>query len=83
MLLQIGANEGQTIDLRIPQLSLLNLGVNRTDVSTYDGANRAVNEVASAIATVSEMRSRLGAYQNRLQHTQSNISTSQENVTAA
>lgn len=83
MTLQIGANEGQTIDLRIPQLSLLNLGVNRTDVSTYDGANRAVDEVANAIATVSEMRSRLGAYQNRLQHTQSNLSTSQENVTAA
>ena len=83
MTLQIGANEGQTIDIRIPQLSLLNLGVNRTDVSTYDGANRAVNEVANAIATVSEMRSRLGAYQNRLQHTQSNLSTSQENVTAA
>ena len=83
MTLQIGANEGQTIDLRIPQLSLLNLGVNKTDVSTYDGANRAVDEVANAIATVSEMRSRLGAYQNRLQHTQNNLSTSQENVTAA
>lgn len=83
MTLQIGANEGQTIDLRIPQLSLLNLGVDRTDVSTYDGANRAVNEVADAIAVVSEMRSRLGAYQNRLQHTQNNLSTSQENVTAA
>ncbi len=83
MTLQIGANEGQTIDLRIPQLSLLNLGINKTDVSTYDGANRAVEEVANAIATVSEMRSRLGAYQNRLQHTQNNLSTSQENVTAA
>ena len=83
MTLQIGANEGQTIDLRIPQLSLLNLGVNKTDVSTYDGANRAIDEVANAIATVSEMRSRLGAYQNRLQHTQTNLSTSQENVTAA
>lgn len=83
MTLQIGANEGQTIDLRIPQLSLLNLGINKTDVSTYDGANRAVDEVANAIATVSEMRSRLGAYQNRLQHTQNNLSTSQENVTAA
>ena len=83
MTLQIGANEGQTIDIRIPQLSLLNLGINKTDVSTYDGANRAVDEVANAIATVSEMRSRLGAYQNRLQHTQNNLSTSQENVTAA
>ena len=83
MTLQIGANEGQTIDLRIPQLSLLNLGVNKTNVSTYDGANRAIDEVANAIATVSEMRSRLGAYQNRLVHTENNLATSQENVTAA
>jgi len=83
MTLQIGANEGQTIDLRIPQLSLLNLGINKTDVSTYEGAFNAISEAANAISYVSEMRSRLGAYQNRLQHTQNNLATSQENVTAA
>ena len=83
MTLQIGANEGQTIDLRIPQLSLLNLGINKTDVSTYEGAFSAIDEAANAISYVSEMRSRLGAYQNRLQHTQNNLATSQENVTAA
>jgi len=83
MTLQIGANEGQTIDLRIPELSLLNLGINKTDVSTYDGAFSAIAEAANAISYVSEMRSRLGAYQNRLQHTQNNLATSQENVTAA
>ena len=83
MTLQIGANEGQTIDLRIPELSLLNIGVKRTDVSTSEGAKRALDEVKSAISYVSQMRSRLGAYQNRLQHTQTNLATSQENVTAA
>ena len=83
MTLQIGANEGQTIDLRIPELSLLNIGASRTDVSTLDGANRAIDEVKNAINYVSQMRSRLGAYQNRLQHTQNNLATSQENVTAA
>ena len=83
MTLQIGANEGQIIDLRIPQLSLLNLGINKTDVSTYEGAFSAIDEAANAISYVSEMRSRLGAYQNRLQHTQNNLATSQENVTAA
>lgn len=83
MTLQIGANEGQTIDLRIPELSLLNIGVKRTDVSTVDGANRALDEIKGAITYVSQMRSRLGAYQNRLQHTQTNLATSQENVTAA
>ena len=49
MTLQIGANEGQTIDLRIPELSLLNLGVYKTNVSTQEGADKAVNEVSNAI----------------------------------
>lgn len=83
MTLQIGANEGQTIDLRIPELSLLNLGIHKTDASTYDGAQKAIVEIDNAITYVSEMRSRLGAYQNRLEHTQSNLATSHENVTAA
>lgn len=83
MTLQVGANEGQTIDLRIPEVSLLNLGIKKTDVSTYDGAHKAIDQISGAIEYVSEMRSRLGAYQNRLQHTQTNLSTSQENVTAA
>ncbi len=83
MTLQIGANEGQTIDLRIPELSLLDIGIKRTDVSTEDGADRAIDEIYGAINYVSQMRSRLGAYQNRLIHTENNLATSQENVTAA
>lgn len=83
MTLQIGANEGQVIDIRIPQLSLLNLGIDKTDVSTYEGSLSAITETETAITYVSEMRSRLGAYQNRLEHTQNNLQTSEENVTAA
>ena len=83
MTLQIGANEGQTIDLRIPELSLLNIGIKKTEVLTIDSSKRAIDEIESAINYVSQMRSRLGAYQNRLQHTQTNLATSQENVTAA
>lgn len=83
MTLQIGANEGQTIDLRIPELSLLNIGIKKTEVLTIDSSKRAIDEIEGAINYVSQMRSRLGAYQNRLQHTQTNLATSQENVTAA
>ena len=83
MRLQIGANEGQTIDLRIPELSLLNAGINKTDVSTMDGANKAIVEIKNAISYVSQMRSRMGAYQNRLEHTETSIATSEENITSA
>ncbi len=99
MTLQIGANEGQTLDMRIPELSLLNLGIGDTDgnltlVAGPDGvadpsinyeekAKEAISKVSKAISFVSEMRSRLGSYQNRLEHTESNLATSEENMTAA
>lgn len=83
MTLQIGANEGQTIDIRIPELSLLNAGIKDTNVSTAAGATKAINEIGNAISYVSQMRSRMGAYQNRLEHTETNIATSEENITAA
>lgn len=83
MTLQIGANLGQTIDIRIPELSLLNAGINKTDVSTAAGADKAIDEIESAISYVSQMRSRMGAYQNRLEHTETSLATSEENITAA
>lgn len=83
MTLQIGANEGQTVDIRIPQLSLLNTGIDDLKLTTRTRALNAIGEIDSAIKYVSDMRSRLGAYQNRLEHTQSNLMASSENVTAA
>ena len=83
MTLQIGANEGQTIDIRIPELNLLNCGIKSTDMSTKEGAEKAIGEIDRAISYVSEMRSRMGAYQNRLGHTENNLATSNENMTAA
>jgi len=83
MTLQIGANEGQTIDMRIPEVSLLNIGINRTDVSTMTGAEKAIDEIKNGISYISQMRSRMGAYQNRLEHTQTSLATSEENITSA
>ena len=83
MTLQIGANEGQTIDLRIPQISLLNIGIKDTTVLTAEDSSRAIAEISDAIKFISSARSRLGAYQNRLEHTQTGLASSSENVTAA
>ncbi len=83
MTLQIGANEGQTIDIRIPELSLLNAGINKTNLLTEESCNNAITEIGNAISYVSQMRSRMGAYQNRLEHTEVSLATSEENVTAA
>ncbi|MCQ1528548.1 hypothetical protein LJD61_03185 [Lutispora thermophila] len=48
-----------------------------------EDANNAIGFFDNAIRMVSESRSRLGAYQNRLEHTVSNITTTAENLTAA
>jgi len=53
------------------------------DVSSFTRASAAVKVFDNAIKSVSEERSKLGAYQNRLEHTINNLSTSAENLTAA
>lgn len=181
MTMQVGANEGQTLDIRIPKITLTNLGIAYTDVSrTYTddlidavgfinnctyltdeekkaiidttyynaederldytrgqdgevlhfinveeartitearrryndgeitedeynkvlesveaaaderikaaphtGADQAIEDIGNALQKISDIRSRLGAYQNRLDHTVSNIDVTNENMTAA
>jgi flagellin len=53
------------------------------DVSTHDKAAAAVEVINNAIETVSAQRSQLGAFQNRLDHTISNLDNSSENLSAA
>ena len=53
------------------------------DISDYSKASAAVSVLDDAIARVSDQRSQLGAFQNRLEHTISNLGTSSENLTAA
>ena len=83
MTLQIGANENQTLELRMPPITKKNLGLTRTDVLTEENAGKAIEEIASAISFVSSIRSSLGAYQNRLEHTTSNLDITSENMTSA
>lgn len=52
-------------------------------IMSEEDANNAIGFFDNAIRMVSESRSRLGAYQNRLEHTVSNITTTAENMTAA
>ncbi len=79
--LQIGANEGQTMSVRIPEVSPETLGIDKINVGTSDGAQAAISLLDTAINTVSSIRSKLGAYQNRLEHSISNLDTTSENMT--
>ncbi|OLN33514.1 flagellin [Desulfosporosinus metallidurans] len=53
------------------------------NVSTQTDANLAIKAIDQAINTVSQERSKLGAMQNRLEHTIANLGTSSENLTSA
>ncbi len=81
--LQIGANEGQFMEIRIQNLSPEALGINQMNLSTAEGAQEAITTVDDAIVKISSVRSKLGAYQNRLEHTIANLGTASENMTAA
>ena len=81
--MQIGANEGQQLGIRIPRISLENMGISSLDLTTQKGAEDALGRMDGAINYVSSVRSRLGAYQNRLEHTVSSLDITSENMTAA
>lgn len=53
------------------------------DISSQGAADSAITVINNAIETVSAERSKLGATQNRLDHTINNLGTSAENLTAA
>ncbi|MFY9594982.1 MAG: flagellin [Caldicoprobacterales bacterium] len=52
-------------------------------IMTNDSASAAITTIQKAIETVSAERSKLGAYQNRLEHTIRNLDTSAENLQAS
>ena len=83
MTIQIGTSEGQTLDMTFPEISLKNMGIDTMDVSTLDSAREAVDVVDDAVSFVSSVRSTLGAYENRLEHTVSSLDVTTENTTSA
>ena len=90
--LQVGANAGQEVMLGINSMKAKDLNIVRTkdgvegkalDVTNQASASLAVNAYDMAIQSVSTERAKLGATQNRLEHTISNLDTSSENLQSA
>ncbi|MFZ4451057.1 flagellin N-terminal helical domain-containing protein [Salibacterium aidingense] len=59
------------------------INVGGIDISNQESANESITTIQSAIDDVSAQRAELGAYQNRLDHTISNLDNSSENLQAA
>lgn len=81
--IQAGANAGQTIDLYIGGMNSTSLGLDNSDILTRENADKAIGELDDALNKVSKERSRLGAYQNRMEHAYNNVMNTAENLTAA
>ncbi len=70
--------------LQVGQLKVENVTKDSVGgIMTQAGADKAITVINDAIEAVSAERSKLGAYQNRLEHTISNLGTSAENLQAA
>lgn len=80
---QIGANKNQSMTISINAMSTTDLGINNLDLESQGGAESAISLIDNATATVSTERAKLGAYQNRLDHTINNLTATSENLTAA
>lgn len=83
MVVQIGNNEGQTIDININMVTAESLEIDKINIYTNGYATHALDKIDDAIEKVSAIRSSLGAYQNRLDYTVTNLDTANENLTSA
>lgn len=80
---QIGTGKGQQLDVRIATVSLRTLGLEDLDCSTYDNSMTFLAQMDATLSYINQARSRLGAYEQRFEHTISTLDVSEENMTGA
>ena len=75
--------QGEILDVTITEVTSDTLGTDRVIVFTHGLTSKSMAIIDDAVAKVSSIRSKLGAYQNRLEHTMSNLDVAEENLTSA
>jgi len=83
MTLQIGANEHQTMDVKIPKVNCESLEIEDLNVVKVDGGGEAITALDKALERVNSIRSRIGAYENRLEYASTSLDQSSEDMTSA
>ena len=71
--LQIGANKDQELAVRVPVLNTQTLYIDDLDVTEINGGGRGIRQADYAISVVSAARSKMGAYENRLDYAISSL----------
>lgn len=83
MSIHIGANQDQVIVIDIPPITTYSIGTEHLNVMTNYTAQLSIETVDGAISKVNEIRSKLGSYANRFEHTTNNLQVSNENLTSS
>lgn len=83
MSVHVGANENQVILIDIPEVSSYTLGTESINVMTEITAAKAIEAIDTAVTYASHVRSLMGAYENRFEHTTNNLAIASENLTSA
>lgn len=81
--IQSGSQAGQSITLKIPNLTVEQLRIDKVSVLTRNDSNACISMIDGAINCVSKARSAMGSYQNRLEHTYRNVASSKEKLSSA
>ena len=81
--IQAGANANETIDIPVVDMTAASLGIAGTGVSTQASATAALSSIDTAMASLGEQRSSVGALVNRFEHASNNLDVAQVNTTAA
>jgi len=80
----IGANEGQVINIGFESMKADDIGITSAiKIDSQSDAEFAISAIDAAVYKVSAFRAKLGAAQNRLEHTIKNLGVASENLTAA
>lgn len=80
---QIGANSGENITIAPIRMSTGLLGISTLTLENRKSSEKALRRLDSAILTISQNRSKVGAYENRMEHTIRNIENYSENLQAS
>jgi flagellin len=83
MTIQLGANEGQEMEIELPEITCKSLGIDKLNTYTSKAASRGISACDDAISYINQARSRIGAYENRLESAISSLGVTNENLTSA
>ena len=81
--IQVGTEKGEKLDVSLPALNTMALGISNTNINTQDDAQRAITEIDNALTKVVSVRAKIGANVNRLESTMNTLATAEENTVAS